>query len=193
MQLSVLLTLAFNSFLVQNIVLSRFLGICSFMGVSGKSKSAVGMGISVLVVITSSSAVSWWLYHKILVPNELEYMRTIAFILVISALVQLLEMVIKKITPALYKSLGIYLPLITTNCAVLGVAVLNIDNNFNFWEMLVFSAFTALGYTFIIYVFSLIRESLDKAPILEGFKGTPNAFITASIMSLIVSGFLGIV
>ena len=188
-----LLTLAFTSFLVQNIILSQFLGICSFLGVSNKRSKAIGMGLAVFVVITLSSMLTWTIYYFILVPGEITFMRTIVFILVIAGMVQILEMAIKKFSPSLYSALGVYLPLITTNCAVLGVALLSIQNNFDFKETIVFSAFTSLGYTAIIIVFSYIREQMVKAPIPEGFKGIPAGLIAASIMALLFKGFVGLI
>jgi electron transport complex protein RnfA len=188
-----LLTLAFTSFLVQNIILSQFLGICSFLGVSNKRSKALGMGLAVFFVITLSGVVTWLIYYKILEPGGLTFMRTIVFILVVAAMVQVLEMAIKKFSPLLYGSLGVYLPLITTNCAVLGVALLNIQNNFTLTETLVFSAFTSLGYTAVIVIFSYIREQMLKAPIPEGFKGIPSGLIAASIMALLFKGFVGLI
>jgi electron transport complex protein RnfA len=187
-----LLTLAFTAFLVQNIILNQFLGICSFLGVSNKRSSALGMGLAVFFVITLSAIVTWTLYYFLLVPNGLEFMRTIVFILVVAAMVQIIEMAIKKFIPPLYDSLGVYLPLITTNCAVLGVALLNIQNGFTLTEAIVFSAFTSLGYTAVILTFSYIREQLHKAPIPAGFKGIPSGLIAASIMALIFKGFMGV-
>lgn len=187
-----LLTLAFTAFLVQNIILNQFLGICSFLGVSNKRSSALGMGLAVFFVITLSGTVTWLLYYNLLVPNGLEFMRTIVFILVVAAMVQVLEMAIKKFLPPLYNSLGVYLPLITTNCAVLGVALLNIQNDFTLIEAVVFSAFTSFGYTAVIITFSYIREQIQKAPIPAGFKGIPSGLIAASIMALIFKGFVGV-
>jgi electron transport complex protein RnfA len=194
-----LITLAFTSFLVQNIILNQFLGICSFLGVSNKRSKALGMGLAVFFVITLSGTVTWLIYYNILSPNEfngntdLTFMRTIVFILVVAAMVQILEMAIKKFSPSLYSALGVYLPLITTNCAVLGVALLNIQNGYNFSQMLVFSAFTSLGYTAVIFIFSYIREQMHKAPIPEGFKGIPSGLIAASIMALLFRGFVGLI
>lgn len=188
-----LLTLAFTAFLVQNIILNQFLGICSFLGVSNKRDKALGMGLAVFFVITVSGMVTWTIYYKLLVPYELTFMRTIIFILVVAAMVQILEMAIKKFSPSLYSALGVYLPLITTNCAVLGVALLNIQKDFSFAETIVFSAFTSLGYTAIILTFSYIREQMQKAPIPEGFKGIPSGLIAASIMALLFKGFVGLI
>lgn len=197
--MSDLLSLAFTSFLVQNIILNQFLGICSFLGVSNKRSKALGMGLAVFFVITLSGMMTWAIYYFILSPSEfnnntdLTFMRTIVFILVIAAMVQILEMAIKKFSPSLYNALGVYLPLITTNCAVLGVALLNIQRNFTFSETVVFSAFTSLGYSAIIFTFSFIREQMQKAPIPEGFKGIPAGLIAASIMAFIFKGFVGII
>ncbi len=184
-----LFMIAFSAFLVQNIVLTQFLGLCSFFGVSNKEKSALGMGLSVLFVITTATTITWWLYTYILVPNDIVYLQTITFILVISSLVQIVEMFIKKISPILYKTLGIYLPLITTNCAVLGAALLATSNAFNFIEMITFAVATSFGYTFIIYVFSFIRESIEKAPIPRTMRNMPIALITAGVMAMIMVGF----
>ena len=188
-----LLTLAFTAFLVQNIILNQFLGICSFLGVSNKRSSALGMGLAVFFVITLSGTVTWLVYYKLLLPLNLEFMRTIVFILVVAAMVQVLEMAIKKFIPPLYDSLGVYLPLITTNCAVLGVALLNIQNGFTLPETIVFSAATSFGYTIVIIIFSYIREQIQKAPIPEGFKGIPSGLIAGSIMALIFKGFVGLI
>ncbi len=193
-----LLTIAFSAFLIQNIVLTQFLGLCSFFGVGNKEDSALGMGLAVTFVITISSIVTFALYKFVLVPMELEFLSTISFILVVSGLVQFVEMVIKKFFPTLYTSLGVYLPLITTNCAVLGVALLNVENidaeksmGMNFLIMIVFSFFTASGYAFVIYLFSLIREQIAKAPIHKSLKGIPIALITAFVMALAFNGFVG--
>jgi len=188
-----LLVLAFSAFLVQNIILSQFLGICSFLGVSSKRSSALGMGLAVFFVITLSGGVTWLVYYKLLVPFEITFMRTIIFILVVAAMVQIIEMVIKKILPPLYESLGVYLPLITTNCAVLGVSLLNIQNEFTLVEAIVFSAATSIGYTAVIITFSYIREQMHKAQIPEGFKGIPAGLVAASIMAMIFKGFLGVI
>lgn len=184
-----LFLLGFSALLVQNIVLSQYLGLCSFFGVSNKQKSSIGMGLSVLFVITTSSIVTYSIYTYILVPFELQFLRTVVFILVISTLVQIVEMFIKKISPILYKSLGIYLPLITTNCAVLGTALLVTNNDFTFIEMLVYAVSTSLGYTFVIYIFSFIRESIEKNPIPRPARGMPVALFTAAIMAMVMMGF----
>lgn len=188
-QLNNTIMFALSAFLIQNIVLTQFLGLCSFFGVSNKEKSAIGMGLSVLFVITISSTVSYVIYYGLLVPNNLEYLQTIVFILVISSLVQIVEMFIKKVSRPLHRLLGIYLPLITTNCAVLGVALLNISSGFTFGQMIVFSIASASGYTFIIYIFSYIRESIERAPIPRTLRGTPIAVLIAGIMALAMMGF----
>ena len=188
-----LVPIALTALLVQNVILSQFFGICPFIGVSKKTESAIGMGLAVTFVMVVSSSVSWLVYEYILVPCDMTYMRTITVILVISSLVQFVEMVVKKFSPKLYKLLGVYLPLITTNCAVLGIAVLSIDNQYNLIETIVFSLFSALGFTLVIYLFSVIRERLELAPIPEALRGVPIALITASIMSIIFMGFGGIV
>lgn len=188
-----LIPIALTALLVQNVILSQFLGICPFIGVSKKTQSAIGMGLAVTFVMVVSSVISWLVYEHLLVRFDMTYMRTITFILVISSLVQFVEMVVKKYSPMLYQLLGVYLPLITTNCAVLGIAVLAIDNQYSLMETVVFSLFSALGFTLVIYLFSMIRERLEQAPIPEALKGVPIALITASIMSIIFMGFGGIV
>lgn len=188
-----LVPIAITSLLIQNVILSQFFGICPFIGVSKKTESAIGMGFAVTFVMVVSSTVVWLVYNYLLIPFEMTYMRTIIFILVISSLVQFVEMIIKKFSPKLYQLLGVYLPLITTNCAVLGIAVLSIDNEYTLIETIVFSLFSALGFTLVIYLFSVLRERLEHAPIPEALKGIPIALITASIMSIIFMGFGGLV
>jgi len=191
--MSDLISLAFGAFIIENIILTQFLGICPFLGVSRKRSSAVGMGMAVLFVIVLSSTITWLLYQYVLVQLSIQYLRTIVFILVIAALVQMVEIFLKKVSPALYKALGIYLPLITTNCAVLGVAILNINNDHSFIEMLVYSTFISLGFLFVMYIFSAMRERLDFAPVPKAFKGTPIALIVAAILALIFARFGGLV
>lgn len=193
-----LLTIAFSAFLIQNIVLTQFLGLCSFFGVGNKEDSALGMGFAVTFVITLSSIITYALYIFVLEPFNLQFLSTISFILIVSGLVQFVEMVIKRYSPNLYDNLGVYLPLITTNCAVLGVALLNIENidtkqsaGMNILIMIVFSFFTAFGYSFVIYLFSLIREQIGKSPIHHGLKGLPIALITAFVMAMAFNGFVG--
>ncbi len=191
--MSNLITIAFTAFIVQNIILSQFLGICPFLGVSKKRSSAVGMGLAVIFVMLISSIVTWALYKYVLSQFKIEYMETIVFILVIAALVQMVETFLKKVSPALYKALGIYLPLITTNCAVLGVAFKNITNGYGFVPMVVYTTFIGLGFLFVLYIFSMMREKLEKAPVPKAFKGAPIALIVAAILAMIFSRFGGIV
>ena len=188
-----LLVLAFSAFILENIILSQFLGICPFMGVSTKRSNALGMGVAVIFVMLISSSVTWLLYKYVLEVFSITYMRTIVFILVIASLVQMVEIFLKKVSPALYKALGIYLPLITTNCAVLGVAILNISKEHNFLEMIVYTTFIGLGFLFVIYIFSMLREKLDFAPVPKAFKGAPIALVIAAILAIIFSRFGGII
>ena len=188
-----LIALAFSAFIIQNIILTQFLGICPFIGVSTKRSSALGMGFAVIFVMLISSTVTWALYHFVLDALDITYMRTIVFILVIASLVQMVETFLKKVSPSLYKALGIYLPLITTNCAVLGVAVLNITNDYSFVEMIVFTGFIGLGFLFVMYIFSMIREKLDFAPVPKAFKGAPIALIVAAILAIIFTRFGGLI
>lgn len=180
-----LISLFVTSIFTENIILTKFLGICPFMGTSKKEETAYKMGISVMIVVTLSSIITYLLYKYLLVPTETTYLKTIMFILVIASLVQMLEIIIKKYNKNLYKAFGIYLPLITTNCAVLGITLLNISNDYNFIEMLVFSIGSSIGFTLVIYLFASIREYMDKKPIPESFKGAPIALITAGIMALL--------
>ena len=174
---------------VQNFILVQFLGLCPFIGVSRNSESAIGMGMAVTFVTAIASVVCWAVYHFLLVPFDLDYLRTIAFILVIAALVQLVEMVIKKISPALYKALGIYLPLITTNCAVLGIAIIAIDNNYNMLESFFAGLAAGLGFTMAIILMSNIREKLETTAVRSVFNGVPIAFISAGLMALAFMAF----
>ena len=177
-----MLLLLVSTALVNNVVLSQFLGICPFLGVSKKTKTAVGMGSAVIFVVTVASAVASLIYNFILVPCELEYMKTIVFIAVIAALVQLVEMILKKFIPSLYKALGVYLPLITTNCCVLGVALLNVQNNYNF-----------LGFCISIVLMSGIRERTENNDIPHVLKGSPILLITAGLMAIAFCGFAGLI
>lgn len=186
------IALGLSAILIQNVMLTQFLGTCPFLGVSRKSQSAIGMGLAVIFVITLSSILTWTVDRLILIPQELTYMRTIVFILIISGIVQFVEMFIKKIAPIIYKMLGIYLPLITTNCAVLGVALINVNQEFAFLPMVVYSIGISVGYALVIYVFATIREKLEHANIPESLKGTPIALITAGIMSIAFLGFAGV-
>jgi electron transport complex protein RnfA len=163
------------------------------MGVSTKRSSALGMGLAVIFVMLISSAVTWVLYNYVLEVLNITYMRTIVFILVIASLVQMVETFLKKVSPPLYKALGIYLPLITTNCAVLGVALLNISKEHNFVEMIVYTTFIGLGFLFVMYIFSMMREKIDMAPVPKAFKGAPIALVVAAILAIIFSRFGGII
>lgn len=180
-----LINLFITSLLTENIVLTKFLGICPFVGTSKKEDTAFKMGVAVTIVVTLSSIITYLLYTYLLVPTDTTYLKTLMFILVIASLVQLLEMIIKRYSKNLYKAFGIYLPLITTNCAVLGITLLNINNGFNFIQMLVYSIGSSLGFTFVIYLFATIREYLNNKDIPDSFKGAPIAFITAGIMALV--------
>lgn len=180
--------------LVNNLVLSKFLGICSFLGVSKKKDAAIGMGLAVTFVMTLASIMSWLVYTQILVRFELEYLKTIANVLVIAALVQFVEMAIKKLSPALHKALGIYLPLITTNCAVLGMATLNIQESYNFIESVVNGLGAASGYMLSIVLLSFIRERIDNnenIPVV--LRGLPITLFTAALMSIAFLGFQGLI
>ncbi len=182
-----------SAVLVNNFVLSRFLGICPFLGVSKKTETAVGMGLAVVFVMTVASVVTWLLQVFVLAPLHLEYLQTIVFILVIAALVQLVEMVIQVVSPALYQALGIFLPLITTNCAVLGLAVLNVQKGYGFLETLVFSVGAALGFALALVLFSGIRERVALSDVPKPFQGTAIALVTAGLLSLAFMGFAGLV
>lgn len=191
--MSNLIALFVGTILINNVVLAKFLGMCPALGVSRKASSAIGMGAAVTFVIFSSSVITYILYYNVLVPMGLEYMDLIVFIAVIAAFVQFTEMVMKKYSPALYKALGIYLPLITTNCVVLYVTLVNITNKFDFIEMMVYSLAAPLGFMLILYIFSTIRERLDNAPILKAFEGNPIALIVMAIMAAIFTSFAGLV
>ncbi len=177
--------------LINNFVLVRFLGLCPFMGVSGKLQSAVGMGLATTFVLTLSAILSYLIHSYLLQPLGLEYLKTLSFILVIAVTVQITEMVLHKSSPVLYQVLGIYLPLITTNCAVLGVALLNVQEQHNLLESAIFGLGASVGFTLVLVLFSAIRERLDMADIPDSFKGVPIALITAGIMSLAFMGFSG--
>lgn len=181
----------FAAILTENFIFSRFYGICPFLGVSDKPSTALGMGMAVTFVMTISSAVTWAIYHLLLVPNELEYLKTIAFILVIAALVQFIEMFLKRFIPTLYGALGIYLPLITTNCAVLGSALVNIEQGYDLLKSVVFGCSAALGFTMAIVIFAGVRERLRFAHPPRAFKGFPLLLIAASLAAMAFSGFSG--
>ena len=181
-----------SSMLIDNVVLSRFYGICPFLGVSKKVKSSLGMGIAVVFVIMLATLICWPLYNYVLVPAGVAYLDTVTYILVIASLVQLVGLFIKKYSPALYKSLGIYLPLITTNCAVLGVAQGNTDQGLTFLNAIANGLGTSIGFLLIIVVFSAIRVRLETANTPKAFKGLPIALITAAIMALAFMGLQGL-
>ncbi|MBQ0112529.1 MAG: electron transport complex protein RnfA [Bacteroidales bacterium] len=178
---------------VSNVVLSQFLGICPFLGVSNKVSTASGMGMAVVFVMTLSTLVTFLLQNYLLVPLHLEFLQTIMFILVIAALVQMVEIILKKISPALYQSLGVFLPLITTNCAVLGIAISVIQKNFNLLQGLTYSISTALGFTLALVLFAGIREHLELMEMPKGVKGMPIALISAGILAMAFMGFAGLV
>lgn len=182
-----------SAIIVNNIVLSRFLGICSFLGVSKRLETSFGMGLAVTFVMALASVMSYIVYAFMLVPLHLEYLYNIAFILVIASLVQFVEMVIQKTSPALYHALGVYLPLITTNCAVLGVAVLNMQNNYSLITSLVNGVGTALGYTLAILLISGIRERIEYNKIPKAFQGYPIVLITSGLMAIAFLGFSGLI
>lgn len=188
-----LLLILVGAIFVNNFVLARFLGICPFLGVSKKVETALGMGMAVTFVMTIAAVVTWFIQYFILNPFGLEYLQTIAFILVIASLVQLVEMVIQKASPVLYQSLGIFLPLITTNCAVLGLAVLNIQKEYSFLESVIFAIGAALGFTLAMVLFAGLRERVDMCPVPRSFQGTAIALVTAGLLSLAFMGFAGLV
>ena len=187
-----LFTLFLSALLVNNIVLSKFIGMCPFMGVSTKLSSAIGMGIAVIFVIFGASVLSWVLYYFVLQPMGLEYMKLISFILLIAAFVQFVEMYIKKNSPSLYKSLGIYLPLITTNCYVLYVALDNITQKYTLIETMVNSIAVPAGFMLVMVIFATIRERLSGNDVPKPFQGNPIAFVTAAIMAIAFSAFAGL-
>lgn len=196
-----LLAILFGAIFVNNILLMRFLGLCPFFGVSTRLSTAIGMSGAVLFVMTFATWITWGVYYLVLAPGSvilgsilpqgLVFLRTVSFILVIAALVQLLEMFLKKSVPVLYSALGIYLPLITTNCAILGVAFLVIENKFNFLQSTIFAIGTALGFGVTMILFAALRERLELAPISKSFKGYPIAFIAASLVAIAFAGFAG--
>lgn len=188
-----LLIIAIGSALVNNVVLSQFLGICPFLGVSKKVETAAGMGGAVVFVITISSFVTGLIYKFILTPLHFEYLQTIVFILVIAALVQFVEMFLKKAMPPLYNALGVYLPLITTNCAVLGVALTNVQKEYNLLQSVINGAGTALGFTIAIVIMAGIREKTEYNDVPACFKGTPIVLISAALMAIAFFGFSGLI
>ena len=188
-----LLLIAVGSAFVNNVVLSQFLGICPFLGVSKNTKTAAGMGGAVIFVITISSFVTGLIYKFILIPTGFEYLQTIVFILVIAALVQFVEMFLKKVMPPLYNALGVFLPLITTNCAVLGVALTNVQNSYSILEGVVNGIATAFGFLVSIVLMAGIREKIEYNDIPEAFKGTPIVLVTAGLMAIAFFGFSGLI
>ena len=181
-----------NAMLINNVTLARFYGICPFLGVSKKTSSALGMGAAVIFVIIVASAICWPIYQLLKLAN-IQFMDTITYILVIASIVQLIEMIIKKYSPSLYKSLGVYLPLITTNCAVLGVAQGNTDQALNFADSMANAIGTGVGFALVIFVFSTIRYRLDAGDNPRAFKGIPIALITAALMAMAFLGFSGLI
>ena len=188
-----LLIIAVGSALVNNVVLSQFLGICPFLGVSKKIETAAGMGGAIIFVITLSSFVTGIIYNAILVPTNLTYLQTIVFILLIAALVQFVEMFLKKTMPSLYQALGVYLPLITTNCAVLGVALTNVQKEYSIIEGVVNGIGTSVGFLIAIVIMAGIREKMEYNDISESFQGTPIVLITACLMAIAFCGFSGLI
>lgn len=177
---------------VNNIILSQFLGICPFLGVSKKLSTAVGMGLAVMFVMTLATIVTFLIYYTFLQPYNLKFMTTVAFILVIASLVQMVEIIIKKSSPALYQSLGIFLPLITTNCAVLGIAILTIQKNYTLLAGICYTLASAMGFTLAIVIFAGIRERLERTEIPAAVRGTPIVLISAALLSMAFMGFAGI-
>ena len=188
-----LLLLAINAMLIGNLILSKFLGVCPFLGVSRRLSTALGMSMAVLFVMVLAATVTWVLFYAVLKPLHLEYLRTIVFILVIASLVQLVEMAIQKLSPTLYEALGIYLPLITTNCAILGVAIDSIEKGYDFLHMIVFAFFGAVGFAIALLLFAGIRERLETSDMPKSFQGAASSLIVAGILSLAFMGFSGLV
>lgn len=183
--ISIIITALFT----QNFLMVKFMGICPFLGVSKKIDTAAGMGMAVTFVMAVASAITY--FANLLLGKSMQYLQTIVFILIIAGLVQFVEMFVKKMLPSLYSALGIYLPLITTNCAVLGVALLNVQNGFNFIQSVMYGTFAALGFTMVIVIFAGIRENIDEKSVPECFRGMPIALITAGLMSIAFMGFSG--
>ncbi len=189
MSFSAVFSIIIGAIFIENVIFSKFLGICPFLGVSKKTDTALGMGMAVTFVMALSSALTYLAQEYILVPLNMEYLQTITFILIIAALVQLVEMAIMKLSPPLYEALGIYLPLITTNCAVLGAAILNVQNGYNFVMSIVYGASVAIGFTVAIFLFAGVRERLENADIPEFMKGTPIALVSAGLIAMAFLGF----
>ena len=188
-----LFAIVIGAIFVNNVVLSQFLGICPFLGVSSKVETSAGMGMAVTFVMALATVVTWALQNFILVPFGIEYMQTIVFILVIAALVQMVEIVLKKVSPALYQALGIFLPLITTNCAVLGVAIIAVQKDFDLITSVVYSTSIAVGFALALILFAGIRERLDVEDVPQGMRGVPIALITAGLLAMAFMGFANVV
>ena len=188
-----LFAIVIGAIFVNNVVLSQFLGICPFLGVSSKVETSAGMGMAVTFVMALASVVTWALQRFILVPFGIEYMQTIVFILVIAALVQMVEIVLKKVSPSLYQALGIFLPLITTNCAVLGVAIIAVQKDFDLLTSVVYSTSIAVGFALALILFAGIRERLDVEDVPQGMRGVPIALITAGLLAMAFMGFANVV
>ena len=191
--MKIMLSILLTGILTENFILAKFLGICPFLGVSKKLNTAVGMSAAVIFVMLLSTAVTYPINAKLLVPNDLEYLQTIVFILVIAALVQLVEIILKKYMPALYNALGIYLPLITTNCAVLGVVLINVENNYNFGQSMMRSLGGGLGFMLAMVMFAGVRERLESCDVPKFLQGLPFTLIAASLTSVSFLGFSGVV
>ena len=193
MSVTTLLAISLGAILTNNFIFSQFLGICPFLGVSSKVETSLGMGAAVTFVMALTSVVAWSIQTYVLVPLGIEYMQTIVFILVIAALVQMVEIMLKKVSPSLYQALGIFLPLITTNCAVLGVAILMISKEFNLLQSIVYSVATAIGFALALVLFAGIRERLELEDVPKAVQGVPVALITAGILAMAFMGFSGLV
>lgn len=185
------LLIVISGLLLENFIFVKFLGCCPFFGLSDKPSNAIGMGCAVTFVMTVSTTVTWFIYNIILVPLDLAYLKTIAFILVIASIVQIIEMFLKKYVKALYSALGIYLPLITTNCAILGCALLCVNNGYGFVKSVLYAFFSALGFTLAIVVFAGVRAKVEFADVPKCFKGIPIALVTAGLLAIAFSGFQG--
>jgi electron transport complex protein RnfA len=186
-----LFAIIIGSIFINNFIFARFLGICPFMGVSKKIESSIGMGMAVTFVMTLASAVTWLVHNYLLVPFKLEYLQTISFILIVASLVQFVEMVVRKTSPNLYKALGVFLPLITTNCAVLGVAILNVQEKYSFIETTVNGFAAAVGFTMALILLAGIRERLEYSEVPKAFQGVAIAFISAGLLAMAFMGFSG--
>jgi electron transport complex protein RnfA len=193
MSIEAIILLVVSAIFINNFVFAKVLGICPFIGVSKKLDSAIGMGAAVTFVLTISAAVTWLVYNHLLLPYGIDYLKTIAFILVIAALVQFVEMVIRKLSPVLYTSLGIYLPLITTNCAVLGAAAINVQKEYDLLSSTVYGFGAGLGFTLALILMAGLRERLEDRNIPRALRGAPIAFITAGLLSLAFMGFAGMI